>query len=219
MRLQPPWLARLLARQGVVAVATRTSSAEVALTFDDGPHEPLSSRLLDVLASHGVPATFFYLGSAVEAHPEVVRAAVAAGHEVGNHGWLDRPTIRLSRTALRADITRTGEAVRRVTGRTPVLFRPGSGWLTPGQLRDLTALGYRVVLGSVAVLDLTVADVDRELRFLLARVRPGSVIVLHEGGAARERVVDLVARLLPELAARGYACVPLSRLLGASTSR
>ena len=213
-------LVRLAARQGLVAVAGTGSPAdEVALTFDDGPAEPLSSRLLAVLAAHDVTATFFYLGSGVQDNPEVLRAAVAAGHEVGNHGWLDRPAIRLSRTAFRADVERTGEAVRAVVGHTPVFFRPGSGVMTPGQLRDVTALGYRTVLGSVAVLDLTVRDVERELRFLLARVQPGSVLVLHEGGASRDRVVDLVDRLLPELARRGYTCVPLSRLLGVPAAR
>lgn len=219
LRRQPRWLARLVARQGVLAFAARPDGRTIALTVDDGPSEPLTSRLLEVLAAHDVPATFFVLGSAVEAHPEVVRALVAGGHELGNHGWRDRPAVRLSRTAFRHDVARTGEAVRRVTGSLPVLFRPGSGWLTPAQLREVTSLGYRVVLGSVAVMDLGVRDVERELRFLLDRVQPGSVVVLHEGDASRGRVVDLLDRLLPELARRGYTCVTVSDLLGVPATR
>lgn len=219
LRRQPRWLARLAARQGLVAFAARAERHRIALTLDDGPHEPLTSRILEVLAAHGARATFFVLGSAVEAEPDAVRAVVAAGHEVGNHGWADRPAVRLSRTAFREDVERTSEAVRRLTGRTPVLFRPGSGWLTPRQLREATDLGYRVVLGSVAGTDPTVRDVDRELRFLLTRVQPGSVLVLHEGDASRGRVVDLLERLLPELARRGYACVTASELLGVPSIR
>lgn len=210
---QPPVLAGLLARQRRVVVAARTRAREVALTFDDGPHPTLTPRLLGVLGEHDARATFFLLGSRVEAHPAATRALVEAGHEAGNHGWADEPAVLLPTRRYLDGLERTSAAIRAATGAVPVLTRPGSGLVRPAQLRGAAALGLTAVLGSVAVLDDEVADVDAAASFVLDRVRPGSVVVLHEGLDSRHRVVDLLERLLPELTAREYRCVTVSDLL------
>ncbi|WP_392542979.1 polysaccharide deacetylase family protein [Oryzobacter telluris] len=210
---QPPPLARLLARQHRVVVHVPTAVRALAITVDDGPDPALTPRLLEVLGAHAARATFFVLGSRVEAHPAVVRAVAEAGHEVGNHGWDDAAAVLSSGHAFRRDLERTHEAVLRATGARPVLYRPGSGWVRPGQLRDAAELGYTTVLGSVAVRDDEVRDVERAVRFVLRRVRPGSVLVLHEGLASRAGVVPLLERLLPELARRGYRTATVSELL------
>ncbi len=215
---QAPWLARLLSRQRYVLVHGATGRREVALTLDDGPHPTLTPRILDVLARHGATATFFVLGSRVSAHPEVARAVVEDGHELGNHGWDDAAAVLATREAFRRDLDRTQAAVGEATGREPVVTRPGSGWVRPGQVRDAASRGLTTVLGSLAVRDATVADVDTELRFVLDRVQPGSVVVLHEGDPARAGVVDLLDLLLPALAARGYGLVTVSRLLAGQRS-
>ena len=212
-RRQPPRVSRLLSRRGSLVFSVPTTARRVAITVDDGPSADLTPALLDVLHRHRARATFFVLGSAVQAHPAVVAAAHTAGHEIGNHGWADRPAARLSRADLRRDLVRTGEAISLVTGASPPLMRPGSGWLTPGQLRDVRAMGLTVVLGSVATLDLGIADLERELRFLVDRLRPGAVIVLHEGGSDRAGVVALLDRLLGEVHRRGYEAVTVSALL------
>lgn len=210
---QPPAVVRVLARQSCLVLAGPTTARRVAITIDDGPSADLTPGLLEVLDRHRARATFFVLGSGVQDHPEVVAAAHAAGHEIGNHGWSDRPAARLSRDDLRRDLERTGEAISLVTGTSPQLVRPGSGWLTPGQLRDVRAMGLIVVLGSAATLDLRVADLEHELRFLVERLRPGAVIVLHEGGSDRAGVVGLLDRLLTEVQRRGYEAVTVSTLL------
>ena len=211
---QPPALARLLARQSAVLVAVPTPHPRVAITLDDGPSGELTPALLDVLERHRARATFFVLGSAVASHPGLVAAAHAAGHEIANHGWLDRPAVWLSRPALLDDLQRTGEAVAAVTGHPPRLVRPGSGWLRPAQLRDVRGRGLTVVLGSVAVLDLALADVEREVRFVAERLQPGAVVVLHEGRPERAPVVELLDRVLTEVERLGYEAVTVSQLLG-----
>lgn len=210
---QPMAAVRVLERQPWVVFSVPTTVRRVAITIDDGPSADLTPDLLDVLHRHGARATFFVLGSGVQAHPAIVAAAHTAGHEIGNHGWSDRPAARLSRADLRRDLVRTGEVISLATGASPRLVRPGSGWLTPGQLRDVRAMGLTVVLGSVATLDLGVADLARELRFLVGRLRPGAVIVLHEGGSDRAGVVALLDRLLTEVRRHGYEAVTVSALL------
>lgn len=105
-----------------------------------------------------------------------------------------------------------------MTGSEPRLVRPGSGWLTPGQLRDVRASGRTVALGSAATLDLRVTDLERELRFLVDRLRPGAVLVLHEGGSERAGVVPLLDRLLTEVAQRGFEALTLTELLDAGSA-
>ncbi len=210
---QPPLLARALSHQQRVLFQVRTRAPEVALTFDDGPHPTLTPAVLDVLARHDARATFFLLGGRVEEHPDAARALVAAGHEPGNHGWADEPAVLRSRARYRRSLDRTSAAIRAATGVAPTLTRPGSGLVRPAQVRDATALGMRTVLGSVAVPDAEVRDVGVAVRFVLDRVRPGSVVVLHEGLQARHRVVDLLEGLLPELSERGYRCLTVSEVL------
>jgi peptidoglycan-N-acetylglucosamine deacetylase len=216
-RRQPPWVAGLLARcSRRVLFAVPTTRRAIALTFDDGPHPELTPALLDVLARHGARATFFLLGAGAQAHPDVVARIVEEGHEIANHTWADRPSALLSAAAFARDVDRTHRVLVAAGGR-PRFLRPGSGWFRPSMLRTAARRGYRVVLGSIAVLDLEVADVAAQVEFVLERVRPGAVVVLHEGYAERAGVVPLTDRVLTGLAARGYAAVTLAELTGART--
>lgn len=216
---QSPALARALSRQRALLVQVPTDGSDVALTLDDGPHPSLTPRVLDVLARHDARATFFVLGSRVEAHPQVTREVVAAGHELGNHGWADEPAVLRPTAAYLRDLWRTSAVIESVTGAAPALHRPGSGLVRPAQVRGAARLGLRTVLGSVAVPDAEVRDVGAAARFVLDRVQPGSVVVLHEGLPGRQRVADLLERLLPALTARGHRCVTLSDLLAGPPAR
>jgi peptidoglycan/xylan/chitin deacetylase (PgdA/CDA1 family) len=213
-RAQPPGLARLLGRQRAVLVAVPTTRRAIAVTLDDGPHEDLTPQVLEVLERHGARATFFLLGSGVERLPSLTRAVVEQGHEVGNHGWLDRPTVLMSGGAFRRDLRRTATVVLAATGREPRFVRPGSGWFRPVHLRAIRDAGCELALGSVAVLDLRVRDVEREVAFLVDRLQPGAVVVLHEGRAERAGVVPLLDRLLIAAREHGYEAVTLSELRG-----
>ena len=217
VRRQPPRAVGVLGGRGPVLFAARSPEQQVAITIDDGPTGALTPRLLEVLAAHDARATFFMLGSGVQAHPDVVRAVREAGHEIGNHGWADRPAGLQTRAHLADDLARTASAIEGVTGIRPRFMRPGSGWMRPGHLRDVRAGEETVALGSIAVLDLEVRDVGRELAFVLARVRPGAIIVLHDGGPERAGVVPLLDRLLAELTSRGYVSVTLSDLVDGAT--
>jgi peptidoglycan/xylan/chitin deacetylase (PgdA/CDA1 family) len=215
---QPRWLARVLARRSHgVLFAVPTAARQVALTFDDGPHPELTPPLLEVLARHGARATFFLLGEPAAARPDLVVAALAAGHEVAHHGWTDRTGALLRADEFEADLLRTHRALV-AAGADPVFLRPGSGWVRPSMLRTARRHGYRMALGSVAVLDLAVADVAKQTRFVLDRVQPGAVVVLHEGYPERADVLALTDRVLTGLRERGYEAVTLSELAGSATT-
>ena len=210
--VQHPWLAaQLAARSRRVLFAAPTPRPQVALTFDDAPHEELTPALLDVLDRHRATATFFCLGSHAAARPELVEELVRRGHEVGNHLWEDRPSVLQSAEEFRRDLLRTHDVLV-TAGARPRFLRPGSGWVRPSMLRTVGEHGYQLALGSIAVLDLTVSDVEEQQRFVARRLQPGAVIVLHEGYGHRSRVVPLTDRILTVLAERGLEAVSLSDL-------
>jgi peptidoglycan/xylan/chitin deacetylase (PgdA/CDA1 family) len=212
--VQHPWLAgQVSARSRRVLFAAPTDHPQVAVTFDDAPHPELTPALLDVLSGHDATATFFCLGSLATQRPDLVQEVVRHGHEVGNHLWEDRPSVLQRPEEFRADLLRTHDVLVGAGAR-PRFLRPGSGWFRPSMLRTAEEHGYRLALGSIAVLDLRVVDVDAQARFVATRLRSGSVVVLHEGRDERARVVALTDRLLDVLAQRGLQPVSLSRLHG-----
>jgi peptidoglycan-N-acetylglucosamine deacetylase len=214
--VQQSWLAAALAgRSRRVLFAAPTALPQVALTFDDAPHGELTPALLDVLDRHGAPATFFCLGARAAERPDLVGELVRRGHEVGNHLWADRPSVRQSPEEFRRDLLRTHDVLV-AAGARPEFLRPGSGWVRPSMLRTVEEEGYRLALGSIAVLDLAVRDLDEQERFVARRLRPGAVVVLHEGSADRARVVALTDRILGVLARRGLRPVGLSALHGSA---
>ncbi|GIF00423.1 polysaccharide deacetylase family protein [Paractinoplanes rishiriensis] len=201
-------VARLI--PGDVLWYVRTPEPVFALTFDDGPHPATTPGLLPVLARHGARATFFLIGSRVAAHPELVAAIAAAGHEIGNHLMRDEPSVRLSDARFRSDLAETN-ALLAPYGEVR-WFRPGSGWFTPRMLRAAGEMGLRAVLGTVAAAHRGEPSDAQIASRIGATVRPGSIVVLHEGTEPRRGVVETVDQLLSALAGRGLAAVTVSDL-------
>jgi peptidoglycan/xylan/chitin deacetylase (PgdA/CDA1 family) len=140
----------------------------------------------------------------------VVRSILAGGHELGNHLMHDRPSIRLGADSFARDLRRTGEVL---AGFAPVRWaRPGSGWYSQTMIATMERAGYRCALGSVYPLDAAIPSAGFAARYVLRNVRPGSIVVLHDGGARGRRSARVLARVLPELGRRGYRVVSLGEL-------
>jgi peptidoglycan/xylan/chitin deacetylase (PgdA/CDA1 family) len=181
-----------------------TAAPAFALTFDDGPSPDTTPGLLDVLARHGAHATFFLIGERARAHPEIVATIAAGGHEVANHLMRDERSVLMPDDQFRRDLA---EVTELLTPHGPVRwFRPGSGWFTPRMLRSAADQNLRAVLG-------TLVASHRIPEELLTAVRPGSIVVLHEGTPQRRGVVEATGHMLTELAGRGLAAVTVSELV------
>jgi peptidoglycan-N-acetylglucosamine deacetylase len=209
---QPFALVRLLARlrPDIVFYADRRER-KLALTFDDGPDPTLVPPILKLLEAHDSRATFFMIGAHAEAHPELVQHVVAAGHEIGNHQWRDFPARKLSLAELESELRRTDEVL--ATHGPVRLFRAASGYARRDQVQLAERLGYRCVLGSVYPYDPHIHWVRYLVWHVLGAVRPGSIVILHEGDPSRRRVLSVLERVLPVLRERGYELVPVSELL------
>jgi len=196
--------------------------AQVALTFDDGPEPQTTPLVLDALAELGLKATFFVLGERAAAHPELLRRMAEEGHEVALHGhqhrhhWL-RPTPWVG-----ADMARARAAVTEALGSPPHLFRPPWGMVTAGTLWAVRRSGLRLALYDVESGDWLRDGPAAIERRVLGRVRPGSVVLLHDAARDSAQVADMLAALrlvVPQLRERGYDFARLSDLLRAIPRR
>jgi peptidoglycan-N-acetylglucosamine deacetylase len=153
----------------------------VALTFDDGPHPDGTSAALDVLADHGVTATFFLVGEQVERRPDLAARIAAAGHEVALHCHRHRNLLRLAPHQVSRDLGRAYGAIHEATGRRPRLYRPPYGVLTSAALLEARRLRCRPVLWSRWGRDwrarATAGSIASELCDGLAG---GEVLLLHD---------------------------------------
>ncbi|HEY5927513.1 MAG TPA: polysaccharide deacetylase family protein [Kofleriaceae bacterium] len=185
----------------------------VALTFDDGPDPLRTPALLDALAELGAPATFFLLGKRVDEHPALAARIAREGHELGNHTY-SHPYLPLSRSKTVArELAATDAAIARATGIVPVLARPPYGGRSPRNVCVFDRKGKRVVLWDVNSFDWKGKCAATIAERVLARVRPGSIILLHEARAGGEVTVEAVRLLVPALRARGYETSTVSRML------
>jgi peptidoglycan-N-acetylglucosamine deacetylase len=187
----------------------------VVLTFDDGPHPSWTPRILEALSRHGVRATFFVIGRKVEQHPDVVRAVVAHGHDVGLHSYEhDRLFALRGERRVRQDLERGLAAIEKVTGKRPILFRPPIGHSNPITARVADALDLVVVGWTVGGRDGTSWASPKDVVARVVRgVRDGAIVLLHDAPERDDREPAAVAALpaiLDALDARRLPVVPLS---------
>jgi endo-1,4-beta-xylanase len=182
----------------------------VALTFDDGPNPGTTDRMLDVLAEHRVTATFCVVGASIRAPggAEVLRRIVAEGHALGNHATTYADMRTWDRSRVEADLRENLAIIRDALGDpdhpVPYFRAPNGGWGVTAEVAS--ALGMRPLgLGNV-IHDWDGHDLAEEtlVRHLRDAVRPGAVVLVHDGGGDRSGSVAAVARVLPELVADGW---------------
>jgi peptidoglycan/xylan/chitin deacetylase (PgdA/CDA1 family) len=176
-----------------------------ALTFDDGPDPTWTPQLLRLLQAAHVRATFCVVGREVVRHPEIVRAIVKGGHTLCNHSWShDEQLAGRSAAVIRQELARTQDAVRRAAGVTPRLFRaPGGSWSAALQ-REARRQGMSPLEWNVDPRDWARPGTAAIVRGVLRGLRPGAVVLLHDGGGRRRQTLDAVKVLLVRLRAMHY---------------
>jgi peptidoglycan/xylan/chitin deacetylase (PgdA/CDA1 family) len=173
MRLFRPWpFSAILYPSALFRI--RTGERTACLTFDDGPDPSSTPALLGILDKYNVRAVFFCSGAAAAKHPELTAGIRSAGHLIGNHGyrhldgWKTPAGIYINNVREADDLT------------SDKYFRPPFGRMTLRQYREL-GRKYKIILWDVMVYDFDPAfGADRSLKLLKSKIRPGSVIVLHD---------------------------------------
>ena len=200
---------------------------KLALTFDDGPDPEWTPTILKILKEKKAPATFFMIGSNMEAHPGLVQQVLADGHEAGNHTYTHPNLADTPPTAVLLELNATQRLFQALTGRSLRFFRsPYLSDASPSDadeiepIKQAQALGYIEVTANLDTLDwrdLSVAQMKALVNRALVNPNPdlrGNVILMHDSGGDRSRTLALLPQLIDELRAKGYQFVPLSELAG-----
>lgn len=196
--------------------------AEVALTYDDGPNDPYTGQLMDVLARHQIRATFFVIGRYVKQKPQIVRALHQAGHVIGCHTMTHPKLMYMARRKVRAEICDATALIEDTIGSRVRFFRPPFGARNPAVFRAAADLHLVSVLWNVNARDWSsksAADIELRLQRGIGqnqRRQRGSNVLMHDGGhlemgSDRRRTVTATANLLGTTRRDGIRFVTLDR--------
>jgi peptidoglycan/xylan/chitin deacetylase (PgdA/CDA1 family) len=196
-------------------------SRQIALTYDDGPNDPYTLRLLEVLAKHNTRATFFLIGRYVRHRPDIVQEIVKAGHSVGNHTLSHSLLIFKSEAEIRKELSECHAALSEAVGEHSNLFRPPFGGRRPAVLRIARELGLDPVMWSVTGYDWNAPPAAVIEQKVTKQLRGGDVILLHDGGhkqmgADRSQTVLATDHLITRYTAVGYEFVTVPEMMAKS---
>ncbi len=193
----------------------------IALTFDDGPDPQWTPKILDVLAKHRTPATFFVVGSQVARHPTITERITREGHELGGHTFTHPDLAELPEWRRAMENSQTQLAIANATGGSTRLMRPpyssfadaltDEDWET---VQAVGAQGYLTVLDTLDSEDWKRPGADAIVRNVTPKGNAGQIVLLHDAGGDRSQTVAALDRLIPELQRRGYKFSTVSAAIG-----
>jgi peptidoglycan-N-acetylglucosamine deacetylase len=203
---------------GRTFVGLPAGSKKLALTYDDGPNDPHTLRLLEVLAKHDVRTTFFLIGRYVEKRPDIVRAIAQAGHAIGNHTFTHPNLILTSGRQTKVELQRCQQVLSDATGRVPAIFRPPFGGRKPSTLQIARSLGLEPIMWNVTGRDWKGKPADYIEQRVCSRVRGGNVILLHDGshaafGTDRSQTIIATDRLISTYKSQDFEFVTIPEMM------
>ncbi len=183
-----------------------------ALTFDDGPNPPYTEQILRILADKQAAATFFPIGRQIAKFPETVRKIARSGFEIGNHSFnhillSGRPPEQINQ-----EIDATSNLVKQLTGKPTQLLRPPFGRVNAQLQQILDSKNYKLALWNVDTDDWNGDSLEQMWQYFVSEVKPGAIILMHDGGGDRSKTVAILPRIIDYLYDHGYAIVNLSQL-------
>ena len=182
----------------------------VALTFDDGPHPIHTPRLLDYLKKERVKATFFLIGRNVESFPEIVKRIIEEGHEIGSHTYKHPNLDQLNFSQAYEEVYQGIQAIEKVTGKAPILFRPPYGALSHNKRQKFQKEGLSLIFWSLDLLDWKDRDAKIISQKIISQIQRGDIILAHD---IHPTTVDAFPEILSSLKEKGWKFVSVSHLM------
>jgi len=189
----------------------QTDEHIVALTFDDGPDISYTPKVLDVLKAYHVPATFFCIGSKIKGNEYLIQRMIEEGHTVGNHSYIHTWRFPFySFKQMEADVKQCQELLEQTSNQQINWFRPPYGVTNPTIAKVVKQLRYKTIGWNIRTLDTQSLSHEKVINRIRKRLRPGSVILLHD----RMPQSDILLKcILDELKAKQYRIVSLKTMI------
>ncbi|MBW8351094.1 DUF4309 domain-containing protein [Bacillus sp. IITD106] len=184
----------------------------VALTFDDGPDERITPAIIDVLNDYNVKGNFFFLGSNVKLHPEVVRKAYESGHLILSHSFNHVELTKLGKREVESEIKGAGEEIQSVIGKMPAILRTPYGDTNDQVVAVSNEQGYSIVLWSIDTLDWSQRESTNIVKNVMDNVRNGDIILMHSDSDKMETEKALPL-IIEGLEKKNFEIVNLEELL------
>jgi peptidoglycan/xylan/chitin deacetylase (PgdA/CDA1 family) len=197
-------------RRGLISKSTVPVETEgkgppqVALTFDDGPHPDWTPKLLDVLDKEKVKATFFVVGTMAQHYPYLIRREIADGMAVGDHTWTHPHLAGRDHGFVDGQLRHTRDVLKGL-GADVSVFRPPYGSYNAATVQIASALKMRTVIWSIDPTDYRKPSPDVIVQRVMSQLKPGSIILMHDGGGDRSHTVAAVKMLIEQIRKRGYS--------------
>lgn len=203
---------------GKIIWKSTSNNGAVFITFDDGPNEPYTSQILDILAQYNVKATFFTIGENAARYPEVVRRIIKEGHAIGNHTYTHDVLPLKSPRYIRDQIRRTSDLIELFTGLRPTFFRAPHGWRNPWVNKIAKEEGCIPVAWTLGVWDTDRPGAEKIIARTVKGMKNGCILLLHDGrGVESKADSSQLAEALPIIIQRtttmGYTFLTLSKIL------
>lgn len=186
------------------------SEKVVYFTFDDGPSLYYTPKILDVLKSNHVHATFFVLGKRCVEFPDIVRREQREGHTIGTHGYDHRSIQKQSHAFIQYEVSQADDAIARVTGKKPLYYRPTYGGIDEQERPIIQKMGHPIVLWSVDSHDWNAKGEQSIIQNVIRRVQPGSIVLFHDGISSSRYTLQALPSLIQYFKHEGYTiqCFP-----------
>ena len=194
------------------------SDSDFAITFDDGPHLEFTPKILEVLESHQVKATFFMSGRNIESNRSIAEDLASQGHLIGNHTYSHLSALRIGKSSLLEEVVRTKELIENITGEPNRFLRPPYGHITPALFSICRNLDLSIVLWSFNSWDFRGVSAERIIRRAERKISPGTILLFHEchfrdGSRDYSATIKAVDSILEYTLKRGLKPVTVAELL------
>ncbi|WP_282936903.1 polysaccharide deacetylase family protein [Paenibacillus sp. RC67] len=195
----------------------KMADKRVALTFDDGPDNKYTPRILDILKKNQIQATFFLIGENAQKHPQVINRILQEGHVLGNHSWDHQNLSKMTCDQIQSEISKTDELIKSISGQSPEVFRAPYGAVSTEVLETASLTGHQKIIGwSVDTQDWKGKTAAEILSTVKKEVRPGAIILQHSFGGRGgnlNNTVEALPLIIAYLKENGYSFVTVPELL------
>ncbi len=190
-----------------------TDKKRIALTFDDGPHPQHTREIISILEDYGVKATFFVIGKNAEEYPDIVKKEAENGYEIGNHTYTHPKIPKISPLSLENEIEKGEDALFKITGERPAIFRPPGGFCNKDVGNVALKKNYSIILWTVDTRDWEIPSTEKIVATVKKNIRPGAIILFHDYVFGESNTPEALRIIVPYILSEGYEIVTVSELL------